>query len=168
LFYAWSAESFGSVAAIIGAYLLGVVVARHVGHSHVAHGGIAMVGYGIFVPIFFVSIGLQANINDVLDAPLLVIVLTVVAVLTKLFGGALGSRIGGVNWRNSWLVGAGMISRGEVALVLAGVALSAGAVNTTIFSALVVMAVATTLVTPPLLRILAPKQELPPEEAAQI
>jgi Kef-type K+ transport system membrane component KefB len=168
LFYAWSAEAFGSVAAIIGAYLLGVVVARHVGHSHVAHGGIAMVGYGIFVPIFFVSIGLQANINDVLEAPLLVVVLTVVAVLTKLFGGALGSRIGGINWRNSWLVGAGMISRGEVALVLAGVALSTGAVNTAIFSALVVMAVATTLVTPPLLRVLAPKPELPPEEAAQI
>ena len=168
LFYAWSAEAFGSVAAIIGAYLLGVVVARHVGHSHVAHSGVAMVAYGIFVPIFFVSIGLQANINDVLEAPLLVTVLTVLAVLTKLIGGGLGARIGGINWRNSWLVGAGMISRGEVALVLAGVALSAGAVNTTIFSALVVMAVATTLVTPPLLRILAPKQELPPEEAAQI
>jgi len=168
LFYAWSAEAFGSVAAIIGSYLLGVVVARHVGHSHVAHGGVAMVAYGIFVPVFFVSIGLQANINDVLEAPLLVIVLTVVAVLTKLLGGALGSRVGGINWRNSWLVGAGMISRGEVALVLAGVALSTGAVNTAIFSALVVMAVATTLVTPPLLRVLAPKPELPPEEAAQI
>ena len=168
LFYAWSAEAFGSVAAIIGSYLLGVVMARHVPHSHVAHGGIATVAYGIFVPIFFVSIGLQANVNDVLGAPLLVIVLTVLAVLTKLVGGGIGARIGGINWKNSWLVGAGMISRGEVALVLAGVALSSGAVNTSIFSALVVMAVVTTLVTPPLLRILAPKQDDSLDEAAQI
>lgn len=168
LFYAWSAEAFGSVAAIIGAYLLGVVVARHVGHGHVAHSGIAMVGYGVFVPIFFVSIGLQANINDVVEAPLLVVVLTVVAVLTKLLGGALGARIGGIDGRNAWLVGSGMISRGEVALVLAGVSLSAGAVSTSVFSALVVMAVVTTLVTPPLLRVLAPKHEMPPDEAAQI
>jgi Kef-type K+ transport system membrane component KefB len=127
-----------------------------------------MVAYGVFVPIFFVSIGLQANINDVLSAPLLVIVLTLLAVLTKLIGGALGARVGGITWKNSWLVGAGMISRGEVALVLAGVALSSGAVNTAIFSALVIMAVATTLVTPPLLRVLAPKHEMPPDEAAQI
>jgi Kef-type K+ transport system membrane component KefB len=148
---------------------LGVVVARHVDHHHVAHGGIAAVGYGIFIPIFFVSIGLQANINDVVGAPMLVIVLTVLAIITKLLGGALGARAGGINWRNSWLVGAGMISRGEVALVLAGVALSAGAIDTAIFSALIVMAVVTTLVTPPLLRILAPKQpETPADEASQI
>jgi Kef-type K+ transport system membrane component KefB len=169
LFYAWSAEAFGSVAAIIGAYLLGVVVARHVDHHHVAHGGVSAVGYGIFIPIFFVSIGLQANINDVVGAPMLVIVLTSLAIITKLIGGALGARVGGINWRNSWLVGAGMISRGEVALVLAGVALSAGAIDTPIFSALIVMAVVTTLVTPPLLRILAPKQPATPaDEASQI
>lgn len=169
LFYAWSAEAFGSVAAIIGAYVLGVVIARHVDHHHVAHEGVAAVGYGIFIPIFFVSIGLQANINDVVGAPLLVIVLTVLAVVTKLIGGALGARVGGIDWRNSWLVGAGMISRGEVALVLAGVALSAGAIDTPIFSALIVMAVVTTLVTPPLLRIMAPKQPVTPaDEAAQI
>lgn len=155
LFYAWSAEAFGSVAAIIGAYVLGVVIARHVDHHHIAHEGVAAVGYGIFIPIFFVSIGLQANINDVVGTPLLVIVLTILAIITKLLGGALGARAGGIAWRPSWLVGAGMISRGEVALVLAGVALSAGAIDTSIFSALIVMAVVTTLVTPPLLRVLA-------------
>jgi Kef-type K+ transport system membrane component KefB len=169
LFYAWSAEAFGNVAAIIGAYLFGVVVARHVDHHHISHGGVTAVGYGIFIPIFFVSIGLQANINDVVGAPMLVIVLTVIAIITKLIGGAFGARVGGVNWRNSWLVGAGMISRGEVALVLAGVALSAGAIDTPIFSALIVMAVVTTLVTPPLLRIMAPKQPATPaDEASQI
>ena len=163
LFYAWSAEAFGSVAAIIGAYVLGVVIARHVEHHHVAHEGVSAVGYGIFIPIFFVSIGLQANINDVIGAPLLVIVLTVLGIITKLLGGGLGARAGGITWRNSWLVGAGMISRGEVALVLAGVALSAGAIDTSIFSALIVMAVVTTLVTPPLLRLLAPATTTAPQ-----
>lgn len=156
LLYAWAAESLGSVAAITGAYLLGILATRHLDPKHIAHDGTATVGYAFFIPIFFVNIGLQVSPNDVFSAPLLIVVITVVAIVTKLFGGGLGARIGGMPWRASLTVGAGMVSRGEVALVLAGAALSAGVINGTIFSALIVMTLVTTLVTPPLLRWLIP------------
>lgn len=156
LLYAWSAETLGSVAAITGAYVLGILATKHLDHKHIAFDGTAAVGYGIFIPIFFVNIGLQANLNDIASAPLLIAVVTVVAVMTKLVGGALGARIGAMPWRGALMTGAGMVSRGEVALVLAGAALAAGAIDAMLFSALIVMTLLTTLMTPPLLRFLAP------------
>ena len=158
LVYAWAAESLGSVAAITGAYLLGILATKHLDHKHIAHDGTAAVGYAIFIPIFFVNIGLQAQSDGILQTPLLVVVITVVAILTKLLGGGLGAVFGGLSRREALVVGAGMVSRGEVALVLAGAALSAGAINTTIFSALIVMTLVTTLMTPPLLRMVAEKR----------
>ncbi|MEY2846496.1 MAG: hypothetical protein RL076_2042 [Chloroflexota bacterium] len=156
LLYAWSAETLGSVAAITGAYVLGILATKHLDHKHIAFDGTAAVGYGIFIPIFFVNIGLQANLNDIASAPLLIAVVTAVAVMTKLVGGALGARIGAMPWRGALMTGAGMVSRGEVALVLAGAALAAGAIDAMLFSALIVMTLLTTLMTPPLLRFLAP------------
>ena len=155
LLYAWSAETLGSVAAITGAYVLGILATKHLDHKHIAFDGTAAVGYGIFIPIFFVNIGLQANLNDIASAPLLIAVVTAVAVMTKLVGGALGARIGAMPWRGALMTGAGMVSRGEVALVLAGAALAAGAIDAMLFSALIVMTLLTTLLTPPLLRVLA-------------
>lgn len=167
LVYAWAAESLGSVAAITGAYLLGILATRHLDPKHIAHDGTATVGYAFFIPIFFVNIGLQVSPNDVFSAPLLIVVITVVAIITKLLGGGLGARIGGMSWRPALTVGAGMVSRGEVALVLAGAALSAGVINGTIFSALIVMTLVTTLVTPPLLRWMIPSAPPPTDAVAQ-
>jgi len=167
LVYAWAAESLGSVAAITGAYLLGILATRHLGPKHIAHDGTATVGYAFFIPIFFVNIGLQVTPNDVFSAPLVIVVITVVAIVTKLIGGGLGARIGGMPWRPALTVGAGMVSRGEVALVLAGAALAAGVINGTIFSALIVMTLVTTLVTPPLLRWMIPRTPPPTDAVAQ-
>ncbi len=161
LLYAWAAESLGSVAAITGAYLLGILATRHLNPKHIAHDGTATVGYAFFIPIFFVNIGLQVTPNDVFSAPLVIVVITVVAIVTKLIGGSLGARMGGMSWRPALTVGAGMVSRGEVALVLAGAALSAGVISGTVFSALIVMTLVTTLVTPPLLRWMIPSTPLP-------
>jgi Kef-type K+ transport system membrane component KefB len=167
LVYAWAAESLGSVAAITGAYLLGILATRHLDPKHIAHDGTATIGYAFFIPIFFVNIGLQVSPNDVFSAPLLIVVITVVAIITKLIGGGLGARIGGMSWRPALTVGAGMVSRGEVALVLAGAALSAGVINGTIFSALIVMTLVTTLVTPPLLRWMIPSAPPSTDAVAQ-
>jgi Kef-type K+ transport system membrane component KefB len=161
LLYAWSAESLGSVAAITGAYVLGILATKHLDHKHIAHDGTAAVGYAFFIPIFFVNIGLQASADGILQTPLLVVVITAVAIVTKLIGGGLGAKLGGLSWRGSVMVGAGMVSRGEVALVLAGAALSAGAIDRTIFSALIVMTLVTTLLTPPMLRLLSRGEESP-------
>jgi len=153
LIYAWSAEVLGSVATITGAYLLGVVVARHADTSHIVHHGTASLGYGFFIPIFFINIGLQAHAEGLIAAPLLTIVLIVLAVLTKVVGGGAGALLGGFNKRASLQIGIGMISRGEVALVIAGAGLAAGLLTPDLFSVLVVVTLVTTLVTPPLLRL---------------
>src|SRR5689334_12130132 len=79
LVYAWSAEVLGSVATITGAYLLGVVVARHADTSHIVHHGTSALGYAFFIPIFFINIGLQARADGLIAAPLLTVVLIVVA-----------------------------------------------------------------------------------------
>jgi Kef-type K+ transport system membrane component KefB len=152
LVYSWSAEVLGSVAAITGAYLLGVVVARHADESHIVHAGTSSLGYAFFIPIFFINIGVQANAAGLIAAPLLTVVLIVVAVATKVVGGGAGAWLGGFRGRAPLQIGIGMISRGEVALVIAGAGLANGLLTADLFSVLVVVTLATTLVTPPLLR----------------
>ncbi|HNP71862.1 MAG TPA: cation:proton antiporter [Kouleothrix sp.] len=153
LVYAWAAEALGSVATITGAYLLGVVVARHANEGHIVHEGTASLGYGFFIPVFFINIGLQAQAGGLMAAPLLTAVLIVLAIITKIVGGGLGARLGGFNNRSSLQIGIGMVSRGEVALVIAGAGLANGLLSASLFSVLVVVTLATTLVTPPLLRM---------------
>jgi Kef-type K+ transport system membrane component KefB len=153
LVYAWSAEVLGSVATITGAYLLGVVVARHADESHIVHAGTSSLGYAFFIPIFFINIGLQARADGLLAAPLLTIILVVVAIATKIVGGGAGAWLGGFKGRAPLQIGIGMISRGEVALVIAGAGLANGLLTADLFSVLVVVTLVTTLVTPPLLRL---------------
>lgn len=152
LVYAWSAEALGSVAAITGAYLLGIVVARHAHESHIVHVGTASLGYGFFIPVFFINIGLQANAAGLMAAPLLTVALVCVAIATKVVGGGVGAWLGGFKGREPLQIGIGMISRGEVALVIAGAGLANGLVTPDLFSVLIVVTLVTTLVTPPLLR----------------
>ncbi len=153
LVYAWAAEALGSVATITGAYLLGVVVARHTDTSHLLHHGTAAIGYGFFIPIFFINIGLQAQAAGLAAAPLFTAVLIAVAIAGKIVGCGFGAWLGGLGRRTALLVGCGMVSRGEVALVLAGAGFAAGMLDARLFSMLVVVTLATTLVTPPLLRL---------------
>ncbi len=151
--YAWAAEALGSVATITGAYILGVLMARHVDHTHIVHSGISALGYGFFVPIFFVNIGLQASLAGLFQAPLLTISLIVFAILSKIIGSGIGARLGGLLPSQALQVGSAMVSRGEVALVIAGAGLAGGLLDSATFSTLIVVTLATTLVTPPLLRL---------------
>lgn len=153
LVYAWAAEVLGSVATITGAYLLGIVVARHTDESHIIHSGVASLGYAFFIPIFFINIGLQAQAAGLIAAPLLTVVLVVLAIASKVVGCGAGALLGGLGRRSALQIGCGMVSRGEVALVLAGAGLAAGVLTPDLFSVLVVVTLATTLVTPPLLRM---------------
>jgi Kef-type K+ transport system membrane component KefB len=172
LIYGVAAEALGGMAAITGAFLAGLMFARS-SEKERMESGIHALAYGLFVPIFFVSIGLSVNLR-ILEAGALWLTLAViaVAVLTKFMGAGLGARLGGFSWRESWQLGAGMISRGEVGLIVASVGMQAGLVTDGEFSAIVGMVIVTTLVTPPLLRILfkEPKQakvESMPEKAEE-
>lgn len=154
LLYGVAAELVGGMAAITGSFLAGLMFTR----SHEKErleAGIHALAYGLFVPIFFVSIGLSVNLREMrLESLWLTLAIVLVAVVSKLLGAGLGARLGGFNWQESWQLGAGMISRGEVGLIVASVGISQGLVSRDEFSAIVGVVLVSTLVTPPLLRAL--------------
>ena len=116
LFYGWAAEVAGGLAAITGAYVAGVLVGRQEDVREWVKNGVSVLGYGIFVPVFFVTVGLRTDLHAVLAAPGFVLGLTAVAVVTKALGAGLGARLSGCTWRDTNTIGAGMVARGEVAL----------------------------------------------------
>jgi Kef-type K+ transport system membrane component KefB len=162
LFYGVAAEVVGGMAAITGSFLAGLMFARCEEKERLEQ-GVSALAYGLLVPIFFVSIGLAVNVRDLqAEALLLTAVIILVAIASKLFGSGLGARWAGFTWRESWQMGAGMVSRGEVGLIVANVGIGAGLVTGEEFSAIVGMVLATTIVTPPMLRALfaEPKKKL--------
>jgi Kef-type K+ transport system membrane component KefB len=154
LLYGIAAELIGNMAAITGTFLAGLMFARSPEKERIER-GMSALSYGLFVPIFFVNIGLSVNARQ-LDAGILILMLaiTVAAILGKWVGAGLGARLADFSWRESLQLGAGMISRGEVGLILAAVGISEGLVDQPIFSAIVGMVLITTLITPPTLRAL--------------
>ena len=151
LAYAWAAQQLGGMAAITGAYLAGVLMARTHARQETLD-GVAALAYGFFVPVFFVGIGLQADIRGFLLSPVFAGLLLVIAVLGKVAGCFLGAWAGRFTAVESFRVGVGMISRGEVALVIAAIGLHSGVIDDTMFASTVAMALVTTVVTPPLLK----------------
>jgi Kef-type K+ transport system membrane component KefB len=152
LLYAVSAEVFGSMAAITGTFIAGLMFGRTPEKNRIVP-GINALAYGLFVPIFFVNIGLQVNLRSLQPGEIwLFVIITIVAILGKIFGAGFGARLGGYNWAESLQLGIGMISRGEVGLIVASVGISSGNLNESNFSAIIGMILVTTLVTPPFLR----------------
>ncbi len=161
LFYAFLAEYIGQVAAITGSYLAGVLVTRTRFKEKIDE-GIHPLTYSVFVPIFFISIGLEADGRALFGNSsklLLMSSILFVAVVTKVIGSGVGARLSGFTNRESLRVGVGMISRGEVGLIVAGVGLASRVINQEVFSIMVIMVLVTTMVTPLLLRLTFPKVE---------
>jgi Kef-type K+ transport system membrane component KefB len=155
LVYAWTAEIIGGVAAITGAFLAGLFLSRTVQSDRIIE-GISTIAYSLFVPVFFANIGLQANARNITgDLIWITSAIIVVAIISKLIGCTLGARLGGMNVQESLQVGAGMISRGEVGLIVATLGLTHGIINQEIFSITVVTVIAVTLVTPIILHRLS-------------
>ena len=164
-FYAWAAEYIGGVAAITGAYLAGVLVAQTEFKGNV-NAGIYPLAYSMFVPVFFISIGLQANGRDLGERAAFTVALVIVAIVAKAIGCGLFARMFGFTTQESIRVGAGMISRGEVGLIIAGYGLANGLIGLDVFSASVIMVLVTTMVTPPLLRLTFPRAVAAPPSGA--
>lgn len=151
--YSWAAEHLGGVAAVTGAYMAGLLLSQTDIGQKASH-GLNWVGYGFFVPVFFVAIGLQADFASLGSAPLLVAALLAVAVLAKVIGCYVGGRLARMSHTESTVIGVGMMSRGEVALVVAAAGLQAGIVEDKLFSAAIVMTLVTTILTPIGLKVL--------------
>lgn len=158
LLFGWTAEAIGGIAAITGAFLVGLFLSRSP-FQHQLEGGVSAIAYGFFVPIFFVSIGLEVNLRAITgDAWLFAITITFVAIISKIIGSGLGAKLSGFSNLESLQVGIGMVSRGEVGLIVAAFALANGLFTQDGFSIAVFMVIVATLVTPPMLRLSFKKQ----------
>ena len=147
------AAAYIGVAAIIGAFLAGMVLAEATEGNHTVH--TQMKGVTEFlVPFFLVNIGMQLRLDVFRDRStiILTIIITLVAVVTKLIGCGLGAI--SLGWRRAGQVGIGMVPRGEVGIVVAQIGLSLAVINDALFGVVLFMAIATTLIAPPFLKLL--------------
>ena len=157
LIFGVAAELIGGMAAITGTFLAGLMFSRTPEKKDIER-GIQTVSYSFFVPLFFASIGLSINVRELgLEALIFVLILSVIAVASKLLGAGLGAKLAHFSWQESLQIGIGMVSRGEVGLIVAKIGVDNGFITNDVFSGIVGMVLITTLVTPPLLRSAFPK-----------
>ncbi len=160
LIFSWTAQTLGSIAPITGAFLVGLFLARTPFKEDIEE-GLSALAYSFFVPIFFVNIGLEVDLTAITGSGwIFAIVLTVVAVLTKIIGSGGGAKLAGLTNLESLQVGIGMVSRGEVGLIVAALALAEGFIGSANFSISVFMIIIATLLTPPMLRASFSKRDV--------
>ncbi len=142
------AETFG-LAMIIGAYsvglgLSGTLLAKRIEEN-------LMGVYHFMVPIFFVVMGMLVDVSAMGGVLGFGAVLTALAIVSKLVGAGVPALAVGFNNRGAWRIGLGMLPRGEVALIIAGIGLSRGVINQDEFGVAIMMTIVTTLIAPILL-----------------
>ena len=152
--------SYIGVAAIIGAFLAGMALSESVEGTDMPHQAEAVTEF--LLPFFLTNIGMQLKLDALLsrESILLALLVTLLAVVTKMIGCGAGAMTMG--WRRAAQVGVGMVPRGEVGIVVAQIGLGLAAVSDTAYGVVLIMAVATTLIAPPLI-VIAFKGEEPVE-----
>jgi len=150
--YSMVAEAL-HLSAIVGAFLAGIslegVIVRQ-GHDYKKG---AEYLYIIFASIFFVSLGILVDIHVLTPAVMwFLVVLTIVAILTKVVGCFIPARLQGMTFHDAAIVGFGMSPRGEVAMIVGLIGLNQGLINQEIYAAIIFMSLFTTIFTPVVLR----------------
>lgn len=139
------AESFG-LAMIIGAYIVGLALSATKLKENLEESLHGL--YHALVPVFFVVLGMMVDLNKMAATWKFGLIVSIIALLTKQFGAGLLAMPVGFNFLGAMRIGIGMIPRGEVALIVAGVGLTAGAITQELFGISIMMTVITTLVAP--------------------
>lgn len=153
LIMAYLAEHFFGVADITGAFIAGVVLSN-TKQVHFINRRFDILSYILIAPIFFANVGLSIKHIDFNGVVLMMTgLLLLVAVLSKVLGCGLGARLSGCNNKESVQIGVGMISRGEVALIVADKGMALGMMPALFAAPLVLVVVVTTVITPILLKI---------------
>ena len=159
LLFAWAAESLGHMATIIGSFMAGIFFSR-TNLKRKLESSFSAIAYGIFVPIFFINIGLSADVRQIAAGDLgLLAGFILVAVLSKIIGSGIGGLLGGLTLPESIRIGFGMVPRGEVVLIVATIGILENIIDSSIMPIVVIMVIFTTIITPPILRLLLPKSK---------
>ncbi|CDD62450.1 putative uncharacterized protein [Clostridium sp. CAG:505] len=153
LLLSYISEVYFGVADITGAYFAGLILCNVTETKSYIASKINITSYMFFTPIFFASIGIKTVITGMSQELILfTLALLIVAILSKIVGCGLGAKICGFSNMDSLAIGVGMISRGEVALIVAQKGEQAGLISSTLFPAVVLVVIVTTLITPILLK----------------
>lgn len=166
LFMSYLSEVLFGIADITGAYFAGLILCNIMRTRSYIAKKLTVVSYMFFSPVFFASIGIKTELSGMTGALLAFsVTLLVIAILTKILGCGLGAKLCGFNTHEALSVGVGMVSRGEVALIVAQKGAQAGLVDEHMFPAVVLVVIVTTLITPILLKLVM--RHDPPQAAAQ-
>lgn len=152
-FMSYAAEEFFGVADITGAFFAGLVISTLSRTTGYVSKRCETLSYSILAPVFFASIGLKVSLPS-MSTMLIVftLVLTLVAIVTKIIGCSIGAKLFHYTNRECIQIGIGMISRGEVALIVANKGLSAGLIHESLIGPIIIMVIATTILTPLVLK----------------
>lgn len=152
LLMAYSAEEFFGVADITGAFIAGLAISG-TSRIHYITSRFETLSYILLSPVFFASIGLKVELPSMTGKIILfAVLLVVVALLSKVIGCGLGAKLCKYTNEECLQIGVGMISRGEVALIVANKGIACGLMTTTLFGPVVIMVIVTTIITPILLK----------------
>lgn len=156
--FAYLAEKYFGIADITGAYVAGIVLCSIDDSDYIAR-KVDISSYMLFAPIFFCSIGLKTSIDEMSVSLLIFCVLFVlVALFTKIIGCGLMSRVLGFKGNDALKIGVGMMTRGEVALIVAQKGLSVGMVESKFFTAVILLIMVSSIATPIVLKVLYSKK----------
>ena len=143
---------------VVGSFFAGVAIAQTPCKKEV-DSNIEPIGYAVFIPMFFVSIGLNMTFDGFLNDLIFIIPLTILALLTKWLGCGFGAKLLGMDMHSANIIGAGMVSRGEMALIIAQIGYSAKLLSEQYYSGVIVTIILTTLLAPFMLKNALQRQE---------
>ncbi len=160
LLSAFTTELIG-IALIFGAFVMGAIMPRHAGLTEDVTHRIEDFVVFLLLPLFFCFTGLRTNVLliDRVELLILTVALTVVAIACKFGGTMLAARVTGLGWRESAVLGTLMNTRGLTELIVLNLALEKGVISEGLFAMLVIMALVTTFMAGPLLKLIDPKNE---------
>lgn len=151
---AYLAEEYFGIADITGAYVAGIILCSIDDSEYIARKA-DVSSYMIFAPVFFASIGLKTNIDQVTPSLLLFCILfVIVGLVTKIIGCGLMSKFLGFSGSDSLKIGVGMMTRGEVALIVAQKGLQVGMIESKYFTAVILLILVSSVTTPIILKLL--------------
>lgn len=135
----------------VGSFFAGIAVAN-THRKETINRSFIPIGYAMFIPLFFVSVGLNMRIDRLNESFVFVIVMTILACLTKLVGCGTGAYLSGFNFNSSYVVGSGMIARGEMALITAQIGYQAHLLSPMYYSDVITVIIVATVLAPFILK----------------
>lgn len=135
----------------VGSFFAGIAIAN-TKHREMINRSFVPIGYAIFIPVFFVNVGLSMRFDHFIDSLGFIIIMTILACVTKLFGCGGGAKLTGFDWGSSYIIGSGMIARGEMSLITAQIGFQSHLLSEKYYSDVITVIVLATILAPFILK----------------